>query len=167
VAYLFGRYLVMRQERIDLAEDGVDYNVLKHNPAVVVGSDAGAAPTFVNPNLDVVYSEGWIAVDASTPAILGIPAVPAGRYYTAQIVDEWAEITHNINERNFPEHPDGRYAICLAGSAPEIPDHAHVAGAPAGGAGTHRWTPRSSDLVGLGWPPRPASCVASCTGAHP
>jgi hypothetical protein len=120
--YLFGRYLVIRQERIDLSEDGIDYNVLKHNPAVVVGTDAGAAPTFVNPNLDVVYSEAWIAVDASTPAILEIPAVPAGRYYTAQIVDEWAEITHNINERNFPDHPHGRYAICLAGSSPQIPE---------------------------------------------
>ena len=35
--YLLGRYLVIRQEGIDLAEDGVDYNVLKHNPAVVAG----------------------------------------------------------------------------------------------------------------------------------
>lgn len=120
--YLFGRYLVIRQERIDLAEDGVEYNVLKHNPAVVVGTDTDAAPTFVNPNLDVVYSEAWIAVDATTPAILEIPEVPTGRYYTAQIVDEWAEITHNINERNFPDHPHGRYAICLAGTSPEIPE---------------------------------------------
>ena len=119
--YLLGRYLVIRQEAIDLAEDGIDYNVLKHNPAVVVGTDAGAAPTFVNPNLDVVYSEAWIAVDASTPAILEIPDVPAGRYYTAQIVDEWAEITHNINERNFPDHPHGRYAICLAAARPRSP----------------------------------------------
>ena len=120
--YLLGRYLVMRQESVDLAEDGIGYNVLKHNPAVVVGSSAASAPTFVNPNLDVVYSEAWIAVDENTPAILEIPAVPAGRYYTAQIVDEWAEITHNINDRNFPAHPHGRYAICLAGSSPEIPD---------------------------------------------
>ena len=119
--YLFGRYLVMRQEAVDLAEDGIDYNVLKHNPAVVVGSGSASAPTFVNPNLDVVYSEAWIAVDATTPAILEIPEVPTGRYYTAQIVDEWAEITHNINERNFPDRPHGRYAICLAGSSPEFP----------------------------------------------
>ena len=76
----------------------------------------------MNPNLDVVYSEAWIAVDDVTPAILEIPEVPAGRYYTAQIVDEWAEISHNINERNFPDHPHGRYAICLAGSSPAIPD---------------------------------------------
>ena len=120
--YLLGRYLVIRQEAIDLDEAGIDYNVIKHNPPVVVGSGAEAAPTFVNPNLDVVYSEAWIAVDETTPAILTIPAIPAGRYYTAQIVDEWAEITHNINERNFPEHPHGRYAICLAGSSPDIPD---------------------------------------------
>ena len=120
--YLLGRYLVLRQEKTDLAEEGVDYNVLKHNPAVVAGSSAASAPTFVNPNLDVVYSEAWIAVDENTPAILEIPEVPAGRYYTAQIVDEWAEITHNINDRNFPERPYGRYAICLAGSSPAIPD---------------------------------------------
>ncbi len=120
--YLLGRYLVIRQETIDLAEAGIDYNVIKDNPAVVVGSAAGTAPTFVNPNLDVVYSEAWIAVDPGTPVILTIPEIPAGRYYTAQIVDEWAEITHNINERNFPDHPHGRYAICLAGSTPDIPE---------------------------------------------
>src|SRR6188472_1210395 len=105
--YLLGRYLVIRQEGIDLAEDGIDYNVIKHNPAVVVGSAAGAAPTFVNPNLDVVYSEAWIAVDEATPAILQVPQVPAGTYSTAQIVDEWAEITYNINARTMPEHPHG------------------------------------------------------------
>ena len=132
--YLLGRYLVMRQERIDLAEDGVDFNVLKHNPAIVVGTDSGAAPTFVNPNLDVVYSEAWIAVDADTPAILEIPEVPQGRYYTAQIVDEWAEITHNINERNFPDHPHGRYALCLAGSSPVIPDGCLRVDLPSGKA---------------------------------
>src|SRR3954454_20811066 len=120
--YLLGRYLVMRQEALDLAEDGIGYNVLKHNPAIVVGTASDAAPTFVNPNLDVVYSEAWIAVDAASPAILEIPDVPAGHYYTAQIVDEWAEITHNINERNFPDHPQGRYVFCLAGSSPTIPD---------------------------------------------
>ncbi len=120
--YLLGRYLVMRQEVIDLSEAGVEYNVLKHNPAVVIGSSAQSAPTFVNPNLDVVYSEAWLAVDADTPTVLEIPPIPEGRYYTAQIVDEWAEITHNINERNFPDHPSGRYAICLAGSSPVIPE---------------------------------------------
>ncbi len=113
--YLLGRYLVIRQDAIDVAEPGVEYNVLKHNPPVNAGDTSGSAPTFVNPNLDVVYSEAWFAVDADTPVILEIPEIPAGLYYTAQIVDEWAEITHNINERNFPDHPVGRFAICLAG----------------------------------------------------
>ena len=122
--YVFGRYLVIRQEHLDLAEDGVDYNVLKHNPAVLAGVQAGAAPTFVNPNLDVVYSEAWIAVDEQTPAILEVPEIPAGTYFTAQIVDEWAEITFNVNERTPPEHPHGSYALCLASSDPEIPEAA-------------------------------------------
>ena len=42
--YVFGRYLVIRQEHLDLAEDGVDYNVLKHNPAVLAGVQAGRRP---------------------------------------------------------------------------------------------------------------------------
>jgi hypothetical protein len=70
--YVFGRYLVIRQEHIDLAEDGVDYNVLKHNPAVLASVQAGQSPTFVNPNLDVVYDEAWIAVDEH-PEILEVP----------------------------------------------------------------------------------------------
>ena len=76
--YLLGRYLVIRQEAIDVAEPGGGYNVLKHNPPVNAGDTAGSAPTFVNPNLDVVYSEAWLAVDADTPVILEIPEIPAG-----------------------------------------------------------------------------------------
>ena len=36
-------------------------------------------------------------------------------------MDEWAEIITNINERNYPEDPYGRYTLCLKGSQPEIP----------------------------------------------
>jgi hypothetical protein len=113
--YTLARYLVIRQEHIDMAEEGVDYNVIKYN-------ELGKAE-FVNPNLDVAYLEAWFAVDENMPVILEIPKIE-GRYYTAQIVDEWAEILHNINERNFPEHPYGQYAICLKGSNPEIPEGA-------------------------------------------
>ena len=111
--YTLARYLVIRQEHIDMTEEGVDYNVIKYN-------ELGKAE-FVNPNLDVAYLEAWFAVDENIPVILEIPKIE-GRYYTAQIVDEWAEILHNINERNFPEHPYGKYAICLKGSNPEIPE---------------------------------------------
>ncbi len=113
--YILGRYLVIRQEHIDMAEEGVDYNGIKFN-------ELGKAE-FVNPNLDVAYLEAWFAVDESTPVILEIPKIE-GRYYTAQIVDEWAEIITNINQRNYPDHPYGRYALCLQGSNPEIPEDA-------------------------------------------
>jgi len=113
--YVLGRYLVIRQERIDLAEQGVDYNVIKFN-------ELGKAE-FVNPNLDVAYLEAWFAVDETTPVVLEVPKVE-GRYYTAQIVDEWAEILYNINERNLPDRPHGRFALCLAGSNPTIPEGA-------------------------------------------
>lgn len=113
--YVLGRYLVIRQEHIDIAEEGVDYNVIKFN-------ELGKAE-FVNPNLDVAYLEAWFAIDEDTPVILEIPKIE-GRYYTAQIMDEWAEITTNINERNYPEHPNGRYALCLKDSNPEVPEGA-------------------------------------------
>ena len=113
--YVFARYLVIRQEHIDMAEEGVDYNVIKYN-------ELGKAE-FVNPNLDVAYLEAWFAVDEQTPVILEIPKIE-GRYYTAQIMDEWAEIITNINERNYPEHPYGRYALCLKDSTPDIPEGA-------------------------------------------
>ena len=111
--YLLARYLVLRQEHIDLQEDGVDYNLIKYNPL-------GSAD-FVNPNLDVAYLEAWIAVDDRTPAMLLIPEI-RNRYYTAQIVDEWGEVVTNINERNYPAHPFGRFALYAPGSRPQLAD---------------------------------------------
>lgn len=111
--YVLARYLVIRQERIDIAEEAVDYNVIKFN-------ELGKAE-FVNPNLDVAYLEAWFAVDETTPVILEVPRVE-GRYYTAQIMDEWADILYNVNERNLPAHPHGRFALCLSGSNPTIPE---------------------------------------------
>ena len=113
--YVLGRYLVIRQERIDIAEESVDYNVIKFN-------ELGKAE-FVNPNLDVAYLEAWFAVDETTPVVLEVPKVE-GRYYTAQIVDEWADILYNINERNFPDRAHGRFALCVKGSNPTIPEGA-------------------------------------------
>ncbi len=111
--YLLARHLVLRQEHTDLREDGFDYNVIKFNP---VGS-----ADFVNPNLDVAYLEAWIAVDSNTPAILTVPKIE-GRYYTAQILDEWGEVIANINERNFPNHPYGDFALCAPGSSLTLSD---------------------------------------------
>ncbi|MCH9839173.1 DUF1254 domain-containing protein [bacterium] len=100
--YVMSRYLVNRQEQIDLGEADIGYNVVKYNP---VGS-----ADFVNPNLDVAYLEAWAAVDVDTPAILTIPRID-DRYYTAQLIDEWGEVIVNINERTFPDHPYGTFAL--------------------------------------------------------
>lgn len=113
--YLLGRALVLRQEHTDLREPGIDYNVIKYNP---VGS-----ADFVNPNLDVAYLEAWIAVDDATPVLLEIPEVKE-RYYTAQILDEWGEVITNVNERNYPSHPHGKFALVAPGSQEKIPDDA-------------------------------------------
>jgi hypothetical protein len=111
--YLIGRALVVRQEHIDRQGAGFAYNQVKYNPL-------GSAD-FVNPNFDVAYLEAWIAVDDDHPVILEVPEV-RGRYYTAQILDEWGEVIANINERTFPSKPFGRFALVKPGSAPALPD---------------------------------------------
>jgi len=110
--YLLGRAVVIRQEHTDTAEPGVTYNVIKYNP---VGS-----ADFVNPNLDVAYLEAWIAVDEETPVLLEIPEIK-DRYYVAQICDEWGDVIVNINERNFPSQPFGKYAFVAPGSKAAVP----------------------------------------------
>lgn len=114
--YLLGRAVVVRQEQVDLAEDGADYNVLKHNPV-------GTPLEWVNPNLDVTNTEGWIAVDDDAPVLLEVPRID-GRYYTVQIVDGWGEVITNINERTYPAHPHGTYAFVTPGSTAELPEGA-------------------------------------------
>jgi hypothetical protein len=109
--YLLSRVLVDRQEKVDLAEEGVDYNVIKYNPL-------GSAE-FVNPNLDVAYLEAWIAVDEQTSVVLHVPRIE-GLYYTAQILDEWGEVITNINERLYPETPFGDFVLHAPGAS--IPD---------------------------------------------
>lgn len=113
--YLLGRAIVIRQEQTDLKESGVAYNTIKYNP---VGS-----ADFVNPNLDVAYLEAWIAVDDKTPVLLEIPEIK-DRYYAAQICNEWGDVIVNINERNFPSHPFGKFAFVAPGSKAKVPSDA-------------------------------------------
>jgi len=110
--YLLGRALVIRQEQIDGKGEGFAYNKIKYNPL-------GSAD-FVNPNFDVAYLEAWFAVDEKTPVILEVPEVK-GRYYTAQILDEWGEVVVNINNRTFGSKPFGKFALVAPGSTPRIP----------------------------------------------
>ncbi|HEX4183183.1 MAG TPA: DUF1214 domain-containing protein [Caulobacteraceae bacterium] len=114
-AYLLARKLVIRQEHNDAAEQGFSYNAIKYNPL-------GSA-NFVNPNFDVAYLEAWVAADDNAPALLEIPNI-RGRYYTAQVLDEWGEVIVNINDRTFPTKPSGRFALMRPGSNPQVPDDA-------------------------------------------
>lgn len=109
--YMLGRWLVLRQERRDL-DEGFQWNTIIHR--------APGGVSWANPNLDVAYSEAWIAVDEASATILDLPKIE-GRYYTFQLLNGWGEVTLNINERNFPEHPFGRFALCLQGAIPDLP----------------------------------------------
>ncbi|RJF85735.1 DUF1214 domain-containing protein [Sphingomonas cavernae] len=110
--YLLARLLVIRQERVDREGEGFEYNKITYNPL-------GTAD-FANPNFDVAYLEAWFAVDERTPVILDVPEI-TGRYYTAQILDEWAEVIANINERKFPSKPFGKFALVAPGFQGSLP----------------------------------------------
>ncbi|HYS67585.1 MAG TPA: DUF1214 domain-containing protein [Paraburkholderia sp.] len=113
--YLLGRLLVIRQEQMDRKAPGFAWNAIRYNPL-------GSAD-FVNPNFDVAYLEAWISADDHAGALLEVPEV-TGRYYTAQILDEWGEVIANINERTFPSKPYGKFALVKPGSTVTIPPDA-------------------------------------------
>lgn len=112
--YLLGRLLVLRQQQLDF-EEGFQWNRLVHRkPGEVV---------WPNPNLDVAYSEAWVAVDETSFALVSVPQI-ADRYYTVQFLNGWGETVANLNERTFPQHPSGKFALCLKGSKVEVPPDA-------------------------------------------
>lgn len=108
--YLFTRLLVLRQQQIDFQE-GFKWNELVHRKP--------GAVDWPNPNLDVAYSEAWVATDENSCTIVTVPKI-VGRYYTVQFLNGWDETLANINERLFPNRPDGEFAICLRGSKVEL-----------------------------------------------
>lgn len=110
--YLLGRLLILRQERQDFEPDGFRWNQVVHR--------APGAVAWANPNLDVAYSEAWVAVDETSCVQLDIPKI-AGRYYTWQMLNGWGETVLNINERTFPAQPYGTYALCLKGATVSVP----------------------------------------------
>ena len=101
--YLLGRLLVLRQENLDFKE-GFKWNQIIHR-------EPGAV-SWANPNLDVLYSEAWVAIDEKSCTLIELPEIK-GRYYTVQALNGWGEVTANINDRNYPKHPFGKFALCL------------------------------------------------------
>lgn len=109
--YLLGRLFVTRQEQLDFQE-GFQWNKLNHRKP--------GAVDWPNPNLDVAYSEAWVAVDESSCTVVTVPQIK-GRYYTVQVLSGWGETLANINERVFPRKPYGDFALCLNGSKVPTP----------------------------------------------
>lgn len=109
--YLLGRLLVTRQQQLDFQE-GFKWNELVHRKPGEVD--------WPNPNLDVVYSEAWVAADENSCTIVSVPKIE-GRYYTVHFLNGWGETVANINERLFPKRPFGEFAICFRGSSVATP----------------------------------------------
>jgi hypothetical protein len=112
--YLLGRLLVTRQQQLDFQE-GFKWNEIIHRKP--------GAVDWPNPNLDVAYSEAWVAVDESSCTIVSVPKIE-GRYYTVHFLNGWGETVANINERLFPKRPFGEFAICVRGANVAIPAEA-------------------------------------------
>ncbi|MCY1278787.1 hypothetical protein D9M68_323670 [compost metagenome] len=109
--YLFGRLLVTRQQQLDF-QQGMQWNTLVHRKP--------GAVDWPNPNLDVAYSEAWVAVDEQSCALVSVPRI-TDRYYTVQFLNGWGETLANINEREFPAHPHGEFAVCLKDAKVTLP----------------------------------------------
>ena len=109
--YLLSRLLVLRQQQADFQE-GFKWNELIHRKPGEV--------QWPNPNLDVAYSEAWVAIDEKSLLIASVPKI-TDRYYTVQFLNGWGETVANLNERVFPQHPNGEFAICLKGSNVPVP----------------------------------------------
>lgn len=109
--YLLGRLLVLRQQQLDFQE-GMNWNQWVHRQP--------GAVEWPNPNLDVAYSEAWLALDRHSCTLVGVPRIE-GRYYTVQFLNGWGETLANINERSQPEHPYGNFAVCLKGAEVALP----------------------------------------------
>ena len=109
--YLLSRLLVLNQEQADFS-GGFKWNELVYRKVGQVD--------WPNPNLDVAYSEAWVAIDESSCALVTVPKVKA-RYYTVQFLNGWGETLANINERVYPKHPDGEFAVCLKGADIKLP----------------------------------------------
>src|SRR5262249_11840889 len=73
-----------------------------------------------NPNLDVAYSEAWLALDQSSCVLVDVPAI-TGRYYTVHFLNGWGETLANINERTYPKHPSGEFVVCVDGATVPTP----------------------------------------------
>lgn len=109
--YLLGRLLVMRQQQLDF-QQGMTWNEWVHRKP--------GAVDWPNPNLDVAYSEAWVAVDEGSCTQVSVPQI-TDRYYTVQLLNGWGETLANINERAFPDHPYGEFAVCLKGAKVDLP----------------------------------------------
>lgn len=110
--YLLGRLYVTRQQQLDFQE-GFKWNEFVHRTP--------GAVDWPNPNLDVAYSEAWVAVDETSCTIVSVPEVK-DRYYVVQFLNGWGETLANINERVYPNKPSGDFAACLAGATVSLPD---------------------------------------------
>ena len=109
--YMLGRWLVLRQENLDFKE-GFKWNEIIHREPGGVN--------WANPNLDVAYSEAWLALDDKSCTLIDLPEIK-GRYYTLEVLNGWGEVTANINERTFPKHPFGKFAFCLKDAKVVLP----------------------------------------------
>lgn len=109
--YLLGRLLITRQQQLDFKE-GFKWNELIHRRPGEVD--------WPNPNLDVAYSEAWVATDEDSCTMVSVPKVEA-RYYTVHFLNGWGETIANINERLFPKRPFGEFAVCFRGANVALP----------------------------------------------
>ena len=110
--YMVARWIILRQEASDF-RGNFKWNQIFHRDA---SSDVARA----YPYLEAAYSEAWIYTDETSCTEIEVPKI-TGRYYTVQVMNGWGEVVANINDRTYPKHPFGKFALCTKGTKIYLP----------------------------------------------
>src|SRR5215468_3466092 len=110
--YMVARWVTLRQEGNDF-RGNFKWNQIFHRDLM---SDVVRA----YPYLEAAYSEAWLYTDETSCTQIELPKI-TGRYYSVQVMNLWGEVVANINDRTYPKHPFGNYAICTKGTKIYLP----------------------------------------------
>ena len=110
--YMIARWVTLRQEGSDF-RGNFRWNQIFHR-------DLGSDVVRPYPYLEAAYSEAWLYTDETSCTEISLPTI-TGRYATVQVMNLWGEVVANINDRTYPKHASGRFALCTKGTQTYLP----------------------------------------------
>jgi len=123
---MIARWVTLRQEGSDF-RGNFRWNQIFHR-------DLGSDVVRPYPYLEAAYSEAWLYTDETSCTEISLPTI-TGRYATVQVMNLWGEVVANINDRTYPKHASGRFALCTKGTQTYLPPEVQRVDSPAASRG--------------------------------